>query len=569
MFNRVFHVVLCLTVLGTLLSSPVDGQGDPSSVFGERIEVRVVNLEVVVTDRDGNRVSGLGLDDFRLRVDGKEVPIGFFSEISEGQRLPAAVAETQAPEAPAAASTNLTGVAPGETVGTSYLVFIDHFFITRQRDRNQVLQGIAEQIPNLGPRDLMAMVSFNGRKLEMLSNWTRSERQLKGALNKAMGQGTAGIRTDSATDFLSDVASIDTAEAPAGELPFGDGSLTAATTEERAMGAVALIENHLERTVLGVTATMRSFAQPPGRKVMMLLSGGWPQSACDYLTGPRSPQANEANCGGKGPVILRPMYEVANLLGYTLYPVDVPSSSLDIDAEENDLDRNSPTRGDGLNVVSASFRETELHSTLRQLAVETGGVAMINEARLSSLEQVMDDTRSYYWLGFTPEWQGSDKSRKIKLDVLRPGLKLRYREGFQDLSRSSEVDFMVESALLFGSLPGTGTLGLAVGPIPERGRKVKVPLEIRIPMDEITLLPHQGRYVAELELRIAALDEFGDRNELATVPVVIEGDGPAPLGAHSTYATSIQIRRKPQDLVVSLYDPAGDRLLVATTEFRP
>ncbi|HEX9668651.1 MAG TPA: hypothetical protein VGC93_04125, partial [Thermoanaerobaculia bacterium] len=35
----------------------------PQETFGELIEVRVVNVEVVVTDRDGNRVSGLGPGD--------------------------------------------------------------------------------------------------------------------------------------------------------------------------------------------------------------------------------------------------------------------------------------------------------------------------------------------------------------------------------------------------------------------------------------------------------------------------------------------------------------------------
>jgi VWFA-related protein len=550
----------------------VDGQDKPSSLFGERIEVRLVNLEVVVTDGKGNRVSDLRVDDFLLRVDGKEVPVGFFSEIIEGRRRPAIARDAQETESTGSASPNLTGAAPGEAVGTSYLVFIDRFFVTVVRDLNLVLRGIAEQIPNLGPRDQMALVSFDGRKLEMLSNWTNSQRDLMRALHKAMGQSTSGIRTTAAVDALSSLDVIDSAELPAGEAQFRDGSLTASNLEERAVATAQIIENHLERIVLGVTATMRSFARPPGRRVMLLLSGGWPQSACDYVTGPRSPLQNTSNCGGRGPALLRPMYEVANLLGYTLYPVDVPTSSMEISAADNDiigLARNGPTRGDGVNVVGSRFRESEIHSTLYKLALETGGIPMINETRLSSLERVIEDTRSYYWLGFTPEWKGNDKSRKIKLEVLRPGLKLRYREGFRDLSRSREVDFMVESALLFGDLPGASTLGLTLGPVPTRGRKVEIPLELRIPMDEITLLPHQGRYVAELELRVGALDDRGERNEIAAVPVTLDGDGPAPPGAHATYNLAIQIRRKPQDLVVSIYDPIGDRLLVATTRFVP
>src|ERR1700681_3282569 len=78
-------------------------------VFGETVEVRVVNVEVVVTDKDDNRVSGLKPGDFRLKVDGKPVPVDYFSEILGGQSVapPAAAAGT----APATAA--VPGVEPG------------------------------------------------------------------------------------------------------------------------------------------------------------------------------------------------------------------------------------------------------------------------------------------------------------------------------------------------------------------------------------------------------------------------------------------------------------------------
>ncbi|HEX6862837.1 MAG TPA: hypothetical protein VF414_08480, partial [Thermoanaerobaculia bacterium] len=49
------------------------------SIYGEVIDVRVVNVEVVVIDRQGNRVQDLKPGDFRLTVDGKEVPIEYFT----------------------------------------------------------------------------------------------------------------------------------------------------------------------------------------------------------------------------------------------------------------------------------------------------------------------------------------------------------------------------------------------------------------------------------------------------------------------------------------------------------
>lgn len=577
---RLEIVMAMVLLLGTALSWPGDAQS-PTSVFGERVEVRVVNLEVVVTDRDGNRVSGLTADDFRLRVDGDEMPIGFFSEISEGQRkavsTPGGAAEGGGTAEEAAGDgtiANPTGAAPGETVGTSYLVFIDNYFVPLARDRNQVLDALSQQLAELGPKDRMALVAFNGRKLQMLSTWTRSKPDLQAVLAQAGGANASGLQVQSALANQQTLNALDAGAVSVQDDPGTDpGNLSASTREARAAAVVEELETRLERVVLGVTATMRSFARPPGRKVMLLLSGGWPENLCDYITGQIDPISNSGECINRGPRLYRPMYEVANLLGYTLYPVDVPSSaSSDVNAAEGDdiaLSRNGPGIVAGLQPVPSSFRNSEVHTTLRRLAAETGGVAMIDESRLSSLETVIEDTRSYYWMGFSPEWRGDDRNRKIKLEVLKPGLKLRYREGFKDLSRDQEVNFMVESALLFGELPGAGSLGLALGPAGKGRRKVTVPVELNIPMDEVAMLPFQGRYVAELELRIGALDEFGDRNEIAAVPVKLEGAGPPPAGAHAIYALEINIRNRPQDLVVSLYDPIGDRMLVATERFNP
>lgn len=566
-------VGLLLSILAFV--PPSMAQPEPDSIFGEKVEVRVVNLEVVVTDKQGNRVSDLTADDFQLKVDGESLPIDFFSEIADGYRAESVAAPAAQPQ-----NINPTGVEPGKAVGTSFLVFVDNFFSLRARDRNQVLEGIADQIPRLGPEDRMALVSFDGRKLNMLSPWTQSPSKLNHAFAQAATEKARGIRINSAINDLAALDALDLAGGGSSQGPAGDGELIgsnnfgASTPDGRAAASMQIIEGHLQRVVLGVTATMRSFNQVPGRKVMLVLSGGWPQSVCDYLLGQRNPLEETGECINRGPKLLKPIYEIANLLGYTLYPVDVPSANgLDVNAAEGDtigLARNGPgIAGSTLTAVSNSFRQAELHSTLRKLANETGGVAMINETRLASLESVIDDTRSYYWLGFTPNWRGDDKNRKIKLEVNRPGLKVRYREGFKDLSRSEEVDFLVESTLLFGPLPGTGRLGIRLGEIPNRGRRVKVPMEVIIPMDSITMLPYQGRYVAELELRIAALDEFGDHNEIAAVPVKLDGDNLPPEGAHAVYGLEIKIKRQPQDLVVSLYDPISDHMLVAKNAFAP
>ncbi|HEY4565060.1 MAG TPA: hypothetical protein VIJ36_18900 [Thermoanaerobaculia bacterium] len=56
----------------------------PLPEIGASIDVRVVNVEVVVADRKGNRIEGLEAADFRLLVDGREIPIDYFTEVRGG-----------------------------------------------------------------------------------------------------------------------------------------------------------------------------------------------------------------------------------------------------------------------------------------------------------------------------------------------------------------------------------------------------------------------------------------------------------------------------------------------------
>src|SRR3982751_7126848 len=113
--------------------------GEPAPAVADAIDVRVVNVEVVVTDWRGNRMTGLKPGDFRLKVDGKAVPVEYFTEVRDG-RAAAPVADAGAP---------VPGIEAGETIGTQYLVFIDDLFsIGAQRD--VVLASLKKELGRLG-----------------------------------------------------------------------------------------------------------------------------------------------------------------------------------------------------------------------------------------------------------------------------------------------------------------------------------------------------------------------------------------------------------------------------------
>ncbi len=100
-----------LAGLAWLVSSAVASArpaGSAAPVIGDAIDVRVVNVEVVVTDWRGHRVTDLKPGDFRLKVDGKAVPVEYFTEVRDGRAAGTA----------GDAGSPVPGMGAGEAIGT-------------------------------------------------------------------------------------------------------------------------------------------------------------------------------------------------------------------------------------------------------------------------------------------------------------------------------------------------------------------------------------------------------------------------------------------------------------------
>jgi len=543
--------VLVLGVLAAAEAGPADtpaAQAPP--VFGEAMDVRVVNVEAVVTDRQGNRVTGLKPSDFRLRVDGKDVPVDYFSEVKEGRVLAPAAAEPAEKRA-AQGAPAVQQVAEGK-IGTYYLVFVDDYF-TVGPQRDQVLKGLKADLAKLNPEDRMAIVSYDGGRLAMISNWSGSAADLGAALDRAAQRKSHGFeRRVEGRSFASDqsFASQEVGDATPLDISQRAPGLTGT---QSAYGELLIAQ--IKADVQAAVSAMRAFAAPQGRKVMLLLSGGWPFSVQSFITGGNGMPSHELPEGDK---VLAPLTRTANLLGYTLYPVDVPG----VQTGAADAEAVSPA---GLD----SRGEQEIEGSLYFLAQQTGGKALVNSNRIAALSGASADTRSFYWLGFTPDWKRNDKPHDIKLVTLRPGLRVRSRTGFLDLSHKAEVSMKVESALLFGGLPGGASMPMKVGEIKRNRRgELEVPLTLGLPVDLMTVVPVDGKYNAQLELRFAASNSDGSASEIPVLPVSLASDHPPAAGKVVKYTTSVTLHGKADHLVVAAYDPLSGKLASAETDVK-
>ncbi len=545
-----------------LAALPAAAQESPlPDLFADVIDVRVVNVEVVVADRKGNRIQGLDAADFALLVDGEPVPINHFTEVDAG--IARADAEGDAGDGGASA---LPSLAAGEPVPTSYLVFIDEYFAIR-RDRDRVLEALERDLGRLGAHDRVALVAFDGQNVSQLTDWTASRGALRDAFDEARQRDSLGIMRIVDVEPAVFEPSLPDRESQALVLS-RDGI-------RRAMSTLNLSrrEREIQRSVLAATATLRSYADPPGRKVMLVLTDGWgiPDWHRQDPAGPLPPGVES---------IYGPLVHAANLVGYTLYPVDLPGLDPSFTSGPRGLGDPSVDyrSGESLGLqLNLSTPRTDLYSewsqeaALAYLARETGGLPMINASRDIALAKTATDTRSYYWLGFEPPRNEDDELHDIEVRLTgRPDLRVRSRRSYLDLSRSTEVTMMVEGALLFDSALGKEVLEVQFGaPQPARGRKIVVPMKVIVPLDDITLLPMGGLWTNDVELRVTVINDSGDRSETPVETIRISGPAEPEPGQHYWYTTELVLRKREHRIVVAVHDPVSGTILTSSGTVGP
>lgn len=552
-----------LAAAGLAAAAPdADPKAPLPDAFGESIDVRVVNVEVVVTDRAGRRVRGLAREEFELLVDGEPVPIDYFSEVVGGAAVapPAAEAGAADPSAPAAAPPPAQAAAP---VGRSYLLFIDDSFALATR-RDQVLARLERDLAGFGPGDQMAIVAYDGRGLELLAPWSADRGALTAALERARRRPAAGItmlaarRAIRREEVLLAAARDDTLTG-GGDLPEAPGR-----RGERPVQLAA----RLNGAVGGAAAALRGVPLPEGRKVLLLLSGGWPFAPNDELL-ERDPTASDGHNVHlpRGEAAFRPLTDAANLLGYTVYPIDV--TGIDPLSNNADVEQVAPAPPE----ITSTW-ERESHDGLHYLAEETGGRALLNSARLEALRRVAEDTDAYYWLGFTPEWQADDRRHRLEVRLLRPGLAVRARSGFTDLSAATAAALETESVLLFGAAalpvaPGR-RLEIEAGKPARAGlQRMSLPLTVSVPVEALVVVPTADGYRAEATLTLAALDRWGGQSTLPKVRLSLLLPEPPQPGSFARHQMMVKLRRIEQRLVVAVHDSLTGAMLWADLDVAP
>lgn len=220
-------VLLLAALLVPTLAAAQDSKLEDQ--FGEEITVSLISMTVRAVDGQGRPITGLGPEDFRVRVGKTEVPVVGVDWFAAGEAAPA----SDAPADP---------IVETRPAGKLVVFWVQaDFHPTRVRGQLRLWPYIDEFIQTLHPADRMAVISFDSH-LHLRQDFTQDLEAVHAAVYRGMLHG------DSEPGAGSGEASL------IGSFDFQ--AATDAASPERA---------------LEVTAD--AFAQLPGEKVIVYL--GW------------------------------------------------------------------------------------------------------------------------------------------------------------------------------------------------------------------------------------------------------------------------------------------------------
>jgi VWFA-related protein len=523
----------------------------PVARYDDAIEVRLVDLDALVTDRAGRSLDGLEPRDFRLSVDGRRVAVDRLLRVGDYR---------------ATVTERLTLVA-----------FLDLRHLQRAHQRRAV-ERIAEALrAEMAAAPTWAMVvSFDdGLRLEAAP--TRDAERAAAALRQAVSREPAqpDLRRQQQDSMNVLRETLRMLADPGSSYRLGTMAKRSTLLQLRSFGE-RLTRDTLE-TAAALETTIQALAFVPGRKALLFVTDGIPLKPLDRAAktvhdrlfgarhrmigddiveeGPAGIDINDRNARPTGsdridslrgsPGVVQDddggaldfertvagfdltdrfvaLGAMANTRRVTIYPLKPPvADAATAGLAERAADRDSVR---GLSDVLLA---------LDLLASETGGEAMVAEGSVARfLARAREDLGAHYALAFDPPEDAAGGPHRIELSVKRRGALVRHRRSYLVQSLEARLADRAWGTLLLDWTENLHGAELAVERTALVGDGFGVDLMLSLPIERLDLQPAgellRSDYLAVTQLRAE------DGTRLAPLPTSFTVSIPAADAARAS-----------------------------------
>jgi VWFA-related protein len=387
-----------------------------------RVNTELVQTDVVVLDKQGKFVDGLRPEQFELRVNGKPQAISFFERVTAGSvnedaQLAAARGNRGAANTTPANNSPVHAAAPKPLDrGRVILFFVDDLHLSAAslaRTRGLLLRYIEEQ---MGQND-QAVIATASNQLGFLQQLSDDKRVLRAAAARLslrevvvrdfqrpqMTELQALVIEQNDPNVLNYFIDATLRENPVFGDPRNARMSAEAQVRQRASQLVQQSTSSAMNTLHSLRSLMRTMAQLAGRKLVYLISDGFPVEM-------RRSEISEG---------LRRVTDAALRGGVVVYTLDARGLTADMTGMPDVTSDAGPDIAGQLAIGSLN-ETTARQEPLRIIADETGGRALLNTNALGdALVKSIKETSVYYLLAWRPEGaeQRGGKFQRLEVSI--------------------------------------------------------------------------------------------------------------------------------------------------------
>ena len=534
----------CLPVAAQAGQSTRPSQQPDADVV--RVTTELVQTDVMVFDKQGRFIEGLGQKDFELRVDGKTQPIRFFDRVKAG----AVNEDVQLAVARGASQPGPTGESAPLDRGRPVFFFIDdmHMGLQSLDQTRKLLRRFVDQ--DLKQNDQAEIVTASGQ-LGFLQQLTDNKKVLRTAIESLSPR--KGIVKDMQHPPMSEYQALQIDRGDRDTLGFfvdaamAESRMTRPSAEDEVhRRALMLLEQAASLTSMTLSSLddlVRSCAKVPGRKLIFLISDG-------FFIDTRNSHSTER---------MRILTSAAARSATVIYSIDARGLIARLD-EAGDQVAVDPTgrlsRGSLGEIGSAQ-------DSLNALARDTGGRAVFNTNDLHiAVDNGLKETATYYLLAWRPDHEGNtSKFRRLDVSVVgRPELTVRVRRGFFDVEPQPTIVKNNKSApdqKTAEKIAETKLRAAIMSPYPDREipislsvnyletieRGPSLSISMLVP-GEFLLLDSQNKAGAQIDLAGVVFDLSGHVNDRFGQKVTLTPNNPeaGAAGRELTYNHSVILK---------------------------
>ncbi|MCJ7580116.1 MAG: VWA domain-containing protein [Candidatus Aminicenantes bacterium] len=527
------------------------------------VAVSLVLVDVMAVDKEDKAVQDLTLEDFEVYEDGKRININSLDFI-DFQKLDLKIREGE----------------QGQARTKRFFVLFDSInTIKRMLDRSkpQIIQELMDLIQSGGEIEVSQMSEDSG--IQILQNFTSDREQIVQAVNEASGS----IWVERAVDDLYIPKIFDKKEvSDRFETHLGEVMNQAA----REMYQFNM-RHRFEKSLTNLLSYMNKIKDYPGRKSVLLLSGGFPELSFEKFA--PIEDLVEKNNDGLDSTIAHSDITAAKIMdpfkvlqeGNRRYEDDIFDNLIQFANSYNisfyTLDPDNYLRyvlpdiafDNYENITEiAKIKQNEL-ANLKDLALKTGGAALQGSNKFDNFQEYVNrDLKSYYELSYYPKRKKADgKYHKIQVKVTRPDVKIRFRKGYYDFTNEQEESLLFASSSYNPDLFKQIQFQARTVPFVSGKDKFKLWINMALPVQDLILGGDPYKEFKFLKANFWVDDQKGANalNAQLSIPISMsqtfrEKFKQARFYGYNTCSEELKLNSEEYRVIFSLYDGETGRL---------